>query len=373
MQNDLSVGFDRQRHVPEDINGVVEACLSEAKMTAMVRKFAKSLKFAQYRPAKAEHEVEAAEGAMTKFLLTGSQVFAGEHVDKMLPKVEEFADLVHDIRGSDFFVALVRATSAAVTERHPDENRERILYVTEERLLDKCIQAVYAADLSKSADVLKQCQFTFCYIPGLDEASTLEETMTTHWTDESNCLTIKPDKVFASFLQMAGFSRDEWLAAVEEHWGIRLDASEDHDAPEWKWLHEISWRNFEDLPRLNPPITDILSVLEAVDNSPYGFTPCIAFATDAHKLMKRDWDMPMTIKGGVLGLTDFVNGTGDPIRFEGTALVKGHIGDCVLSSNLPNSMTDDHGIPVSAFKATVKDTSSPLPKMVQPTEELIPY
>lgn len=361
MPNDLSVGFDRERRAPDEIGEVIEACLSEPKITAMMRRFAKSMKFVQYRPAKAAHEIEAAEGAMTKFLITGSEKFAGDHVDAMLPQVEEFADLVHQIRGSQFYEALVHATAAQVGDKFPGELRERVFYVTSERLLDKCIGAVYAADNSRPTDILKQCQFTFCYIPGLDDATTLEETMTSHWTDESGCLTIKPDKVFASFLQMAGITKADWLAGVEDNYAVRLD-EEVKDGTDWVMERSRAWSAFEDLPTTTPPVTDVASIVEAVDNTPMGFTPCIAFTADALKMLKRDWDQSLSVKGGVLGLTDFVNGSGDPIRFNGTAVVSGKREDCVLSVNMPNSLVEGFGIPAAAFKSVVKDAIAAEPR-----------
>jgi hypothetical protein len=63
----------------------------------------------------------------------------------------------------------------------------------------------------------------------------------------------------------------------------------------------------------------------------------------------------LTVKGGVIGLSDLINGSGDPIRFDGEVTIAGEREDFVLSANLPNPLEQAYGIHPTAFQSQFKD------------------
>lgn len=356
MEHDLASGFDRTEESAEDIAAIVDACLATGRMREMIERFSASLSFRRYSKAVAVHETEIVEAAVTKFLLTGSEFLVADHIEESLNKVEELEDLVTDIRTADFFEALVKATAATVRDRFPHTSPEHLEVIVEDRVLDRAVQIVHEIDPSRPIDAVKGSSFVFCYVPGLDAAETLEETMTSYWSDESSSLTIRPDMVFARFLKLTGVSRDQWLDAVEDICGVDLRDDPPAGAPAWMWERAEAWRKFNppnDAGR--KPITEVGSLVDAVDNIPGGFTPSIAFKADAYGFITRDWNKPLSIKGGVVGLSDLINGSGDPIRFEGTAVVSGEREDCVLSSNMPNPPEKAYGLHPSAFSSRLID------------------
>ncbi|MNU48744.1 hypothetical protein D3C71_376690 [compost metagenome] len=356
MEYDLSEGFEPVADDASKLASVIDACLSTGRMDDMIRRFSDSLGFRQYKPATAIHELAIAEAAVTKFLVTGSEFFAADHIEDTLDKAEEIADLASQIRNADFFDALVKATSAVVRERFPHVSPLRLENLTSERVLDRTIDMVHAADESKPLDMLRGVKFVFCFVPGIDAADSLEETMTSHWSDESSSLTIRPDMVFARFLKLAGVSRDQWLDAVEEVCGVDLREDPAHGAPAWMWERTEAWRRFNPPHEAGQkPITDVRALVEAVDNVPSGFTPSISFSADAQALMSRDWNRPLTVKGGVIGLSDLIHGSGDPLRFDGAVTIAAEREDFVLSANLPNPVEQAYGIHASAFQSQLKD------------------
>lgn len=356
MEYDLASGFEREPMTASSQAAVIDACLSTDRMSDMISRFSNSIGFRRYHKAAASHEVEIAEAAVTKFLVSGSEFFAADHIESTLDKVEELAELVDSIRSADFFDALVRATVATVRDKFPHASPEQLDHMTSERVLDQAIKFAHEADTSRAMDVLKGVDFVFCYVPGLDAAETLEETMTRHWSDESGSLTIKPDTVFARFLRLAGVTRDQWLEAVFEACGVDLREDPPAGAPAWMWERAEAWRKFNPpVEAGRKPVTEVVQLVEAVDNVPGGFTPSIAFATDAYSFVTRDWTRPMVVKGGVIGLSDLIQGSGDPIRFEGTAVISGEREDFVLSANMPNPPEKTYGLHQSAFKSKISD------------------
>lgn len=359
MEYDLSEGFEPERERPTELAAVIDACLSTDKMSSMIHRFSKSLAFRQYRPATTALEIEIAEAAVTKFLLTGSEFFAADHVETMIDKVDALVDLIEEIKSAEFFDALVKATAAIVREKYAHVDPTLLEQLASERVLDRTISAVQSADPSTPLDILKGTKFVFCYVPGVDAAVSLEETMTSHWSDESSSLTIRPDMVFARFLRMTGVSRDQWLDAVEEVCGVDLREDPPAGAPAWMWERTDAWRKFNPVQEAGrTPATDVRTLVEAVDNVPSGFTPSIAFSADALALMSRDWNRPLAVKGGVVGLSDLIQGSGDPIRFDGTCLVSGDREDFVLSVNMPNPLEQAYGLHSSAFRSELKDGQS---------------
>lgn len=356
MEHDLEFGFKRVEESASNLAAIIDACLVTGRMSDMIERFVKTLAFRRYSKAVSVYETEVVEGAVTKFLLTGSEYFVSEHVEESLDKVEELEDLVNDVRTSDFFDALVKATAATVREGFPAATSEQVEVISSDRVLERAVQVAHDLDPSTPLDAVKGTSLVFCYVPGLDAASTLEETMTSYWSDESSSLTIRPDMVFARFLKLAGVSKEQWLTTVEEVCGVDLREDPPQGSAAWMWERAEAWRRFNPPDEAGrKPITRISDIVEAVDNVPGGFTPSIAFMADAHAIVTRDWNKPLSVKGGVIGLSDLINGSGDPIRFEGTAILSGEREDFVLSANMPNPLEKAYGLHPSAFSSQILD------------------
>jgi hypothetical protein len=341
----------------EQLATTLEACLDVPRIGAMIETFAKSLRFTRFRPARHADELQAAMEAMSDFLEEGDVDSCEQSIRSSHVQGEEMAELIHDVRQADFFDALVRATAAVVTERYPAADETGVSDMTASRVLDLSIDAVYRTDQSMPLDVLNNVTMTFCAIPGLDEARTETDLATSHWAQDSGCRTIKPDRVFARFLQLAGVSSQTWIATVQEMTGVKVDADPEAGAPHWHSERAAMWRDFVDLPPIcDGPIADVYRIVEAVETAGRGFTPCIAFRADAGRMIRRDWSRSMTVSGGLLGLHDFINGTGDPIRFERKVTLSLDRGCFEVAETMKNPITEAHGFGEEWFRSRIADS-----------------
>jgi hypothetical protein len=334
----------------------LEACLDAPRIGVMVEAFAKSLRFTRFLPARHPEEVQDAMEAMSDFLQGGDLDGFNQSIRSSMAQGEELAELVRDIKQADFFDALVRATSAVVIEKFPQADEMAVSDAAASKLLDLSIDAVYRTDPSTAVDVLNDVPMTFCAIPGLDEAQTIHDLATSHWAQDSGCLTIKPDKVFARFLQLAGIPAASWIATVHELTGEKVDDDPQPGAPHWHAERTSMWRDFVDLPPVcDGQIADVYRIVEAVDVAASGFTPCIAFRADAGRMIRRDWSRSMSISGGILGLHDFINGSGDPIRFERKITLSLGRGCYEVAETVKNPITEAYGFGEAAFRSRVAD------------------
>ena len=347
---------DMDGHTPA---ALISACLETEKVTSMLDKFAASLEFRRYRKASTRHDLDVAEGAVTKFLMTGSDLFVTAHIESEMDLAEGLSELASVIEGSEFYRALAAATAETVHEAFPDHPAGQIKSLAGDEISRRAIEMARRLDPSRPTDVLREAEFVFCYAPGLDDAETLEETMTSHWGEESSVATIKPDHVFARFLQLAGVTKDQWIEAVRTEYGIDLLQPADQQSPAWIAERAAAWAVFA--APLFPdqrPVASLSEIMEAVDNIPGGFTPSVAFLASADQMISRDWTRPLAVRGGVLGLSDLIRGTGDPVRFEGVSVVTGAREDIVLSTNMPNPLEKIYGMHASAFRSRVRTVKS---------------
>lgn len=350
--------YDQDEEIlKEQLATTLEACFAVPRIEKMIEAFAKSLGFTRFRPARHPDELQSAMESMSDFLQGGDVEACEQAIRSSLVQGEEMADLVHEIRQADFFDALLRASAAVVSEKFPDIDQSTVADITASRLLDLSIDAVFRTDASVPFDVFNKVGMTFCAIPGLDEASTVRELATSHWGHDSGCLTIKPDKVFARFLQLAGIPSQSWIATVQELTGERVDADPPPGAPHWHAERAAMWKDFVDLPPVcDGPVADIYRIVEAVDVAASGFTPCVAFRADAGRMIRRDWSRSMTVSGGILGLHDFINGSGDPIRFERKITLSLERGCFEVAETVKNPITEAYGFGEAAFKSRVVDS-----------------
>jgi hypothetical protein len=80
----------------------------------------------------------------------------------------------------------------------------------------------------------------------------------------------------------------------------------------------------------------------------------IAFTMDAEEVFQMNFHEVLEVTGGIVGLHDFSNGTGDPIRFEGTLRLTPNVRDMHLCDDQPLGLIATHGFLDSSFTSVVR-------------------
>jgi hypothetical protein len=155
-------------------------------------------------------------------------------------------------------------------------------------------------------------------------------------------------------MALTGVTKEQWIKVVSERTGVVLDQPADNAhsskmiAQEWK---RATWT-----PKGKPLVTSE-QLFEAIDASAHGFSPLIAISTDAYRFVKRDWSKAMSITGGVIGLHDFDNGTGDPLRFEGGRILETRPCQFIQPELQKFGLALSHGFTEKTFSGRMKDTN----------------
>ena len=335
------------------------AAIRSPEAEAAIDRIVAKAGFRRYRAGGPGWSREATLAAVSAFFSSGSSARAEAVLDAGIDHATEIAELLDDIRHSGAFDTLVEAVSEAVHRRFPRQNPSEIRSRTAALLASEIADAVHAADRSEPLDAARGTDVIVCYVPGLSQAARLEDTMTSCWTGESSSLTVKPDKAMMRFLALANVSVSQWLDAVEAVHGERPDVSE--GGPNWTKERAEAWSAAEAAhdPSL-PPLVKPKRLVEAVDSCWLGFTPMVAFSADAGLLCSRDWSRSIGVKGGVLGLHDFVNGSGDPLRFEQKAVFSASPSDMMVGEARDCDFEQVHGFVRQSFRGRLTD-EEPLP------------
>lgn len=262
---------------------------------------------------------------------------------------EEASD---DFRRSQPFSAILDAVTDSVAATAVAATRGAIGAVAKEAILSSFLDEVARLDATKPSDLIRGTQVVVCHVPGFE--GDMAATMTGHWTSESSSLTIKPDKAFARFLSLVNVGASDWIDAVRTLHGVSLD--EPWGLCGWESERADAWRSFAFVADPSKPsFKNVLRLVDAVDACPYGFTPLVAFAADAGMLCSRDWDLPLSIEGGVIGLHDFMNGSGDPLRFEHAVTIPAGLSGMTLGEAVQHDFAEVHGFVRKSFRSKVSD------------------
>lgn len=337
----------------------VRAAIRSPEVRAVITRLVKKVGFRQYRPADTEWGFKAAVAALGAFFETGSSARPERLLASAFDPAAEYADLMDDIRRSQPFAALLDGISEAVAKRFPKVPAAVIAARTAEQLCEEIIDAVDAADGSSPLDAIRGSEVVVCYVPGLGKSQGLAATMTSFWTEDSSSLTVVPDAAFMHMLSLANVSVGEWLTAVEKTHGERIDEAA-AGASGWQVERAAAWARAEaatDPGR--PPAVKPARLVLAVDACYLGFTPMVAFNADAGALCARDWNTALAIRGGVLGLHDFVNGSGDPLRFESRIVVQAAPENMMVGEGRACDFTEVHGFLRRSFRSEVTDEELP--------------
>jgi len=346
------------------VRDAIRAALRSETAASLIDRAVVKTGFRRYSPTTAVLSPEIAAVAANAFFTSGSKRAAEDEVTGRLDHAAVMADLLEDLRHSRTLAALSDAITEAVLDRFPAASPREIAARASSALADDIQESLSSSDRSTPLDALAGSEVIACYVPGLDECG-LAGTMTSFWTDESSALTAKPDTAFMRFLELVNVDVPEWIEAVHKYTGQRLD----EDGPDdWHGERARAWRSAScghDPSR--GPLAKLPRLVQAVDACYLGFTPMIAFNADAAHVCSRDWNRPLSLKGGVVGLHDFLNGSGDPVRFEQKVTVVAKPGDMMVGEGRSCDFEEVHGFVRTSFRSKVSD--GPHPSM----EETSPF
>lgn len=271
--------------------------------------------------------------------------FIREHYDAS----ENLHDFVRDVITSAGFSDLISSVHQRVARRFPEAVRSLDNLVTD-IVLDRLIDLVEKRDKSRPLDLLKSAKMTVAYLPGLDREQRIFAT-TKAMTKDQEVATIIPERTLKTLLQLANVDKETWVGAVEEVLGTRLYDEDNLTAEAWK---AARWTT------IGKPIVNMERLVEAIDICRYGFSPMIAFEINAYKFVTRDWSKGFSVTGGIVGLHDFKYGSGEPLRFEGTAHIFATPRDFMLPEREVFGLSQCHGFTEDSFRTRMKEYDLPL-------------
>jgi len=317
-----------------------------------VAAFVGALSYRRFAPDDTLGKRVVLHDAVRVFLAGGDRQAAELAVSEGLGADEEA--LVDLVNGSDGLSGITRKAVALLGERDPSLCGSGCLEIAGRTVLYHLVAAASGADTSRPLDIAGGKTVTVCYIPGSSRVQNYWDVATTSWLKRSDSLSIYPDRTFRDFLAVVGLGKEDWLAAVERNASVsdvkRMGGYMADRRAAWAAVPE--WETRADLD------LDDDAIVEAVDACPFGFTPMIAFNMDAAELFEMEFPGALEVTGGIIGLHDFTNGTGDPLRFEGTLRLFPESGDMHLADDQPLGLIATHGFLSSSFTSSVSRMGS---------------
>ncbi len=333
---------------------VVNAVLKSGDLAEKIATICEQSRFRQYAPARTSWDVEGVEETVHQFLKHGDPTKAEKRLINTADTSEALHDLTRSVAATPIYQEIVTLTCDQIRARRPDFANEHLENRVAGAILDHAIDAIRRDDPSRPFDTLRGNQLNLIYVPSHDNRRQVSATRTSWWGSASDATTIKPDEAFVSFMKLANISKEAWLAALAQE-GFDIDevgelGDGETSERQAAWA-KVNWTVSGE------PLIDPAKAVHAVDLCPYGFTPFVAFAMDAYKVVNRKWSHAMTVSGGILGLHDFVYGSGNPIRFEGQCNIPARAANVFLHDRLKHNLSRVHGFTSQAFRSKVKDSN----------------
>lgn len=335
--------------VRQALTALIRSEAVQASLEALCTK----IRFREFSSHDQNIDPDTVSDAIEVFLESENVKSCELHLAKHLDTSEALHDLLRDVMHMREFSPLIEALSRRVVKRFP-ETKKILANVASEVVMDAAINIVRRRDTSSPLDALKGFNVTLAYMPNFDRMKSARMPTVSYFSDEKDATTIAPDQVFRDFMALAGITKEQWLKVVSERTGVELDQPSDDTrgskiiAQEWK---RANW-----VPK-GKPLVMAEQLFEAIDASAHGFSPLIAINLDAYRFVKRDWSKAMSITGGVLGLHDFDNGTGDPLRFEGTRILETRPCQFVQPELQKFGLALSHGFTEKTFNGRMKDSN----------------
>lgn len=280
--------------------------------------------------------------ALSEFFSTGSATRASSVLAKMSDPALSLEDAIKRLEDSSMLQSLIESTTREVCRRarvpriRPllEKITETTRRIVENHMCDR--------DTSDPLDMISDESVIVCYIPGYRNGMSFASTMTSYDGTESGPANILPNAAFERFLKLVNVSSDDYAAIVLAETGVRLvDVS-----PQWSQF-AVS----KDVERDQMITND--AIIDGIYGSPQGFSPMIAFSANPRHLIERDWSQPMTVTGGMVGFHDFVNGSGNPQRFEETISFTSSPFEFLVGESRRFGLDEVHGFGPKAFNAIV--------------------
>ncbi len=314
--------------------------------------------YRRFRPDETLEKRVALHEAVRVYLGSGNKGAAEGVVEDAYDPYALRLELQGDVSHAPFFGTVTACVLETISRRRPDIVGEDASEIVGRTTLGYLVEAILSADRSSPLDIATGKQVTVCFIPGSGQAENYWDIATTSWLVKSDSLSVYPDRTFLDFLAVVGLNKAEWLAAVDRNVTSTAISRMNHFHAE----RTNAWQKVEDWEANGSLDVDVDDVVAAVDACPYGFTPMIAFTMDAEEIFAMDFSETLEVTGGIVGLHDFTNGSGDPIRFEGTLRLSPSAGDMHLADDEPLGLIATHGFLSSSFQSVVQRVSDLSPK-----------
>lgn len=284
---------------------------------------------------------------VTMFFETGQFVSPAAAVKSIVNLEPIIEDAVHDA----YRLPEMRRFLSEITEdlgaKFPQMTDRAIRREVKRHLSGIIERELTKADRSMPLDVLAGIDVVVAHVPGLTGVESLKTLKAGYFDDFRDATSIIPDNALQHLLTIANVSSEEYINAVEELRGERLDDGESVDP-----AIASAWSKFDvgsDPER--PQLVDPYELVNAIDAAPNGFVPMVAFAVDAAYLCRSWRSRSHSLEGGVLALHDFDTGTGCPVRFEGVVDLSQSPGSLVQAEGVPCDFRESYGYSEEEFQS----------------------
>jgi len=306
--------------------------------------------FADFRAFRPDYVTKPiAIDALSEFFLTGS----ASSVTSTIARASDPAMLMA--------LATERLASSGLAEKVAHhllrETNHRVRSSYSETLRTKAMKMVETAiekrmserDSSTPLDAFGD-DILVCYIPGFHAGMSFVSTMTTYHGAECTPGNIIPSPALKRFLELINVSSDDFVGIVANETGVNLTTSTE------------GWSSFQvSCDQTRGALLTDEAIIDGIYGSPFGFTPLVAFRASPRFLIERDWTEPMTVKGGMIGFHNFVNGSGNPQRFEGSMTIAASPAEFIVGEGRRFGFDEAYGFGKAAFHSILTDAIAETP------------
>lgn len=350
--------LDSFNSTPRVLENDLLVCIMSHNVQEIIKEISKKFTAPAFRNDGSSKAKSVADQVANAFFKSADKDTALDLVKPTPIQEELITEWKSEIRNSRAFHLINDAVVDIIHQLHPEHSIEEIAQISSDLIVNATIEAGEEHDNSRPIDGVKGINTVCAYVP-LPEAHDDPNTVfTSFWTERSSSTTIKPDKTFLSFLKLANISTDEWKAAVFDMHDLDLDCELDDDAFTYEFQRKQAWSEVrQEADESQPSLVQAEELVYAIDNCPYGFTPLVSFSMPIEDIITRDWNTTIRITGGILGLHDFINGSGDPLRFEGEIELSPTISNMMAAGARANDIASVHGFVDQSFKSVIEDVA----------------
>lgn len=336
----------QSRSVKEHVERTLRGILSLKSVESLIDD---CCDFANFKAFRADYDPEAARlsaiDALSEFFLTTSPLAASAVLAKVSDPALAMFIANENLRAAKLTDAVVEQVMKEVTSRTRIPASKRVIEKAAEMVETAIEKRMAARDDSKPIDFLNDEDLVVCYIPGFHSGMSFASTLTNHDDEDSNPESIIPNEALARFLKLVNVSSDEYLDLVKAETGVDLRSEPGS-----------LWGDFHvDKDEAKESLISGDAIIDGIYGSPFGFSPLVAFRANPRFLIERDWSQPLQVTGGMIGFHNFINGSGNPQRFEGTLSIKASPSEFIVGEGRRFGLDECYGFGRKAFQSTVMD------------------